>query len=839
MNRRPRGTERLGRLVLAVLMIVAGVAVALPASSVAEGPASTPSAVTVRGTGKFASLAFTASQTRDLINQTVHLSWTGAAPTDANRGYNYLQIMQCWGDDPTGPRREQCQYGVPQGSYDSSAMFSRGLIYSDLLKDPLETQPQQTEKPGMGTYVPFTPASPTDPATKPWEPGYGLYFDASSTNEVQQAVTREDGTGEIDFEVQTMLEASGLECGRVRTTGADTGKPRHCWLVVVPRGDTEVNGAKVGTPGAGGHYHNYLDTSPLSATNWANRMVVRLDFLPVGESCAIGRAERPLNGHEFIADAVQRWQPALCAGNGPVFGFVQMGDRAARAQLASGEPGMVFLSKPATEQPATEPAVYAPVGISAYTIAFVMEKQPSIAAPPDDYKNSGQLIRELNLTPRLVAKLLTQSYSDAVPGAQEYLAGNPVRLVRDKEFLQLNPEFDVNGFSMLTIDALASSVDSDATADLWAWIGADPEARDFLNGKPDPWGMKVNKNYLNLELPLENFPKADTTCIDVKFGDLVAPICATTRHPLVADMHEAGRSANRGDSMGREPNGQRDPLDLTRPAFGRIGRQPIGRRAMLAVVDKATADRYGLFTAKLRNASGKFVAPSAENILAGVAEMTPTKTDGVKGVNVTPKAANAYPLPMVTYAVTAPAAITADAGKDYATLLRFVTGKGQTPGEGTGQLPSGYVPLPQAMREQALATATTVEKTAGKKITVPTEGVDPDPAPDAGDGGGTDSGAGGGDGGDSGTGGGGTGTGGQGGGDTAPAAGQTPQTAAPPAAEKPTDDTSKPVADTRTTPASPVGWFLKYLLVLLLVAGGLAAGGGPVLSILGSRRRKP
>jgi hypothetical protein len=26
-------------------------------------------------------------------------------------GIHYLSLMQCWGDDPAGPAREQCQYG--------------------------------------------------------------------------------------------------------------------------------------------------------------------------------------------------------------------------------------------------------------------------------------------------------------------------------------------------------------------------------------------------------------------------------------------------------------------------------------------------------------------------------------------------------------------------------------------------------------------------------------------------------------------------------------------------------------------------------------------------------
>ncbi|HAM24259.1 MAG TPA: hypothetical protein DCM51_01680, partial [Actinobacteria bacterium] len=70
------------------------------------------SAVTVSGTGQFADLKVTVWQTRELTNQVVKVTWTGGTPTPSD-GYskNYLQIFQCWGEDPEGPDRTQCQFG--------------------------------------------------------------------------------------------------------------------------------------------------------------------------------------------------------------------------------------------------------------------------------------------------------------------------------------------------------------------------------------------------------------------------------------------------------------------------------------------------------------------------------------------------------------------------------------------------------------------------------------------------------------------------------------------------------------------------------------------------------
>src|SRR5205823_12640306 len=82
------------------------------------------SAVTVHGTGEFASLAVTVGQTKDLVDQRVHLSWTGGAPTvfkGSEFAADFLQFMQCWGDPVTGPDRTQCEYGVLNDARNASA----------------------------------------------------------------------------------------------------------------------------------------------------------------------------------------------------------------------------------------------------------------------------------------------------------------------------------------------------------------------------------------------------------------------------------------------------------------------------------------------------------------------------------------------------------------------------------------------------------------------------------------------------------------------------------------------------------------------------------------------
>ncbi|MDX8031957.1 hypothetical protein SK803_17160 [Lentzea sp. BCCO 10_0856] len=776
------------RMVLAALLFVSAVVV-WPTDAAAQDS----SAVTVSGKGDFAGLEITVAQTRDLINQTVRVSWTGGEETGPVGRFatNYLQIMQCWGDDPAGPAREQCQFGgleAQSGLGLGNFTKSRQIAYNDP-KDPREPTP-----------IPATGAAFTEfhAVTGKKTPSYGEFFDAGTTNEVPFAKTRADGTGEIDFEAQTALEAYGLGCGTVVNN-----TPRHCWLVVVPRGDKEVNGRRVGVD----HTGNNLDSSPLSQSNWENRIAVRLDFRPVGRACPIGVAERPLTGHEFVADAIARWQPALCANGGSVFGFTQVPDGIARDQLGLDEPGMVFTSEPLASP--GKPTVYAPVAVSGYAIAFVLERQsrgPEVETDPKVWQRDGQLITSLNLTPRLVAKLLTQSYRDAVPGNQPYLRRNPRRLNEDPDFLAINEEFKVYGALMNALDILAPSADLDATKALWTWINGDTDARAFLDGSPDPFGMVVNQNYRNLALPLPNYPKADLSCKELAFP--LGPDCALLSRPLSADLHEGGRAISRGDTLGKLPNGLPDPLDPSKPGYSRSPRQPTGERSLLAVVDTATAQRYGLPAASLRNAAGQFVAPTPEALGAALDQLSPTEVAGVKIANPAGRNVRAYPLPNVTYAAAVPSAMDKAAGAEYAKFLRFASGPGQTLGEADGQLPRGYLPLPDSLRRQAGEAAAVIERDAGIPITTPndpppaTENVVNNPAP------------------------------------TTNAPANPPQPPAVPPAKPSETPTPKPVAALRDTPSMPVSWLLRHLLAVALIAGGLATVAGPLMSRLSSRVRR-
>ncbi|MBW0010587.1 MAG: hypothetical protein JO063_10800, partial [Pseudonocardiales bacterium] len=816
------------RVVVALLAMMLGAAVVsvLPGATPASAAGAPPgSAMTKSGDAKFPGLQVTVSQTTNLINQVVTVSWTGGAPTRplGAFGVNYLQIMQCWGGGPGAPDRTQCQYGGSNtGSAPAGAFVrSRQVSYGPGLVDP-----EEKFKLPAGTFgsafVPFWAVGTPQP-TSAGTSDTNAYFDSQVTNEDPLARTHSDGSGVEYFEVQTVRQAAGLGCGDPVTTGGVlTG--RSCWLVVVPRGDTEVDGST--RAGDAGHL---LDSSPLSQSNWDHRIMFPLDFLPVGQACPIGAPERRMIGHEMATDAVGSWQPALCAGGGTLYSYTQLTDDVTRSQVIAGSsPGLALVTTPISpdQAPAGHPLVYAPVGLSGLAIAFNIEHQPP---PPDDpnapptpeQKLDGQRFTSMKLTPRLVAKLLTQSYRNAVLAPPDSMKNNPKGLTVDPDFLALNPDYQGFAFSTTPPDALVQLGSADVTSLLWSWVNADPDAHAFLTGTPDKFGMVVNPLNVNLTLPTSTFPRNDQSCVDSDLGNgVTGRLCTQDAHPFTLDMHDAGRSAGRGDSKAQTltvgSNGKT-------PTPTKVARQAPGQRALLAVVDTATAARYGLPTAALLNAKGQYVTPTTASLLAGEVAMKPSAVPGVLAPN--PGATNpaAYPLTALSYAVTSPSALDVAAGKNYAAFLRYAAGPGQQPGIAPGQLPLGMAPLPDALKAQTIAAAATIEAQAGKAL-----GGPPAPQPlSAGGVPGGSTGSTGSSGGPSATAGIGGGTTSPGGGSGVPSPAAVPQGGSGPAAKVPSV-AQQPVAGVLHTPAlsAPA---VGALLLTTLISGALAATSSPIL----------
>jgi len=740
----------------------------------------TPSAVTVSGRGPYANLAITVNQTASLTNQAVSITWTGGVPTVAGPGRfgaQYLQIMQCWGDDDgavagnPGPPPEQCVQGavagtyggLPGGLYPSGFALSRVISRSDWPNfDPavgvLDTRT-------TNVWLPFRSVTgekvdvQTDPTFNPALQGGNFwlnpFFNIITTNEIAGATTGLDGKGAELFEVHTGVQSSGLGCGqKVQRLADGSTKVPQCWIVIVPRGSAIDENA--GTPFAEGAEQFGVATSPVAPNAWQHRIAIPLSFNPVDSPCDLADEERRLSGGELALAAVASWQPLLCTGGTlPPYSYAPVSDAAARQQLTSaaeGAPGMVVVQRPIdpTTVDASNPVVYAPLTVSGLTIGFNIERNPRTDAPADEQQLAGVRVAEMNLTPRLLAKLLTQSYAGAVniqgPAGYSWAGTNPAHMGLDPDFLRFNPEFellqiaDTRTFAGLQLPA----GNSDAAAQVWEYVLADPEAQAWLAGAADEWGMKVNPQYstaassnptgIPFGSPLPStFPKSDPYCYQGPArgaGNSVVPplLCGTDWMPYtrgLADGARITRAAADGARIVDNPFARAASEVWTRelPQF-------LGRRGMLALTDTPSASQYGLQMARLsragdNGASRSFAAPDTAGLTAGVASMKAKAESSVLEPAPTAQAAGAYPLTTVTYAAIQPLRLDAKARADYAAFVNYAVGPGQVAGLELGQLPRGYAPLPEALAAKAKVASGTIVNMVAPPTTTTTVASQP------------------------------------------------------------------------------------------------------------------
>ena len=707
--------KRVLAAVSGLALTASGALLAVPASAAPQDlkPRIEGSALTKSGSGEFKDLEITVSQTKNLVNQVVRVSWKGGKPTRPEFGLvgiNYVQIMQCWGGTvEEGPPREQCVYGTQKGGNGGQNTNSRQMSTAGMV-DPLETKYDEYLD-GDLSYIPFVSwTGKTTTGNK------SEFFDRYTSNESNHNRTRADGTGEDFFEVQTGVESPGLGCGQSRD-----GESPLCWLVVVPRGDSEVDGTKRGIT-----YTEGLDTSPLLASNWQHRVFFPLDFQSVGAACAITGSETPLLGTDRIIEAITRWQPSWCASDLGNFSYTVLSDLEAREKLKTEQPGLSFVGFGVPEAEAPRPLVYAPVALSGLTVSFNVESQSSTLAPEAIRLRDGERMRDIKITPRLLAKLLTQSYRyDAVP-VPDRVEKNPFDITQDPDFLKLNPQFEGRKFPGLG-HIITTLGETDSARLVWDYIWSDPEAREWVKGKADPWGMVINPIYQRQSYPRSDFPRTDNTCIT--YSDRNVPVCTFDLFPFAGDLYAAARAASRGDTMA---TGAYDPTAQP-PGYKKSPPQEPGRRAMVVISDSPLTTRFSLTPALLRNADGEFVAPTTEAIRAAAAKAKPTGVPGVVQPDPGAKVSGAYPLTSFTYAATAPGALTEEAAQAYAGALEYIAGPGQVLGDSAGELPFGYAPLTDEERDATRAAAAAIVERVGEKPN-PAPEPTPEPDPDAGGG---------------------------------------------------------------------------------------------------------
>jgi hypothetical protein len=684
----------------------------------------------------YGDLQVSVSQTQDLTDQGLQVSWTGAKPTGGSGApRNYMQIMQCWGSKgSTGPTPQQCQWGTPTGSAAGQmglSAASRDLLTGDQA-DPAQLPAARCPAAlthaqfGQGAGCTFPFWSITDPkkSTLGWtNDQYNLPpFGSAQSNEVSYARTASDGTGQYIFSLQSALSAPYLGCGNPAYTAAGN----TCWLVVVPRGEYNLNGELAASESQDSGYgsnFNYVAGSPLSATAWQDRIEIPLSFTPIGASCQLGAAAVRTAGSELVSAAFGSWQASLC-GRGTTLGYSEITDNQSRTALVSGGTAMSFLTDPVDPDTAGDRnIVYAPVATSGIVVSYLIDKHYTDNDANPDIGADGTLVTNLRLTPLIIAKLLTQSYRADTPGEGRGAdptvpSSNPDSLLRDPDFLALNPSFRYFFPTQIPDGLVTPFGDSDAASQVWAWLRSDPDAKKFLDGETVN-GASINTAYKDLDLgsdtTVNSFPKNDQSTF--RTGDWPAPGYGTLdMRPYAADLTDGAVKTVVANS-GKKTNWD---ATLTPPQATSVGPQVPGTRFELAITTSQAASLYGLPTAALVTSTSEdsagVTATSASMAKQVAGASRDTAVADVEHVDPSVAVSGGYPLTMRTYAAvsvcsTDPSDLTADAA-----FLDYAAGGGQDSGTKLGQLPIGYAPLtsPDQARAAAVATALRAEVTDPK-----------------------------------------------------------------------------------------------------------------------------
>ncbi|WP_309648525.1 hypothetical protein [Nocardioides sp.] len=712
-----------------------------------------------------------ADQTRNLRGrQRIRIEWSGAQPSGGRAsnpyGENGLQqeypvvIMQCRGvDDPSLPlarqvRPETCwTTSVAQRSQitrsDTEATWTHDLDaeladkerVSGLLPLPSAEQcPTADITPFFTRLTPFVTRkgetfAACDAANMPPEAAVGAAF---PPHEIA-AFTDTDGSGSVQFEVRSDIENESLGCN----------DKVACSIVVIPinglscdlpsspptSADTACRKGGRFLPGSSNFGNEGVDqaVSPAlwwSASNWKNRFSIPITFGLPPDTCDVldPRAPTGFYGSELLAQAALQWSPAYCLDKKRFkFQLNQTSDDAGFTLMETGG-GVAAIVSGEHERRGSDPVGYAPTAVTGFSVGYVIDR-------PDNAGEYGAL----KLNARLIAKLMTQSYLGSDLGrGHPGIGDNPLAIMNDPEFIALNP-----GLSQISQEVGASllslSSSSDVISQVTDYMAHDKAALDFIAGKPDRWGMKVNPAYKDISVPTAEWPLLDSyipetenTCRQenpaVYFTQLAAPV--TSLRKIAESLLDAW------------PNVQsRCEFDQSTKTYklGRIDRQSYGSRFMLGIVSLGDAERYGLRSAGLETAKGRYVEPTDASIGAaiGLAEQAKKLGPFVLDQGDVRKSGRAYPGAMVVYTAARLRNLDqADADK-VAQFIRVSTSEGQRAGTGNGELPGGFLPIrdsgvTQKLHAAALEVAAAVEKQTPLPEPEPTD----EPTPDDGNGGG-------------------------------------------------------------------------------------------------------
>jgi hypothetical protein len=702
----------------------------------------------------------TVTQTTSLVNQQVTVSWTNFTPSSAlaynpsNVAYPVM-IAECAGTNPASPA--DC-YGADVGGVTSTS----------------------------GPFGPDNTAYATSQDTGP-----------------------NGGSGVADLDILTAQENQFLNC--------TSSQP--CSLAIVP---AQGGNFAVTPPKCTDHSQDFVFGTGYAvgansfgktdfSCSWAKRIVIPLNFARTATTCPISVIQNPAfaaSGAPMAARAMESWVAALCAGShGEYLNYTSaVAEPQALQELATGQTDIALTTRSASAQgisTGTKHYLYAPIAVSAVSIVYWF-----------DNPVTGLPYTGINLDQRLLLKLLSQSYAFENSGCPPATPGtpcdpgvdrNPLNLFTDQEFQALNTSFGPPGpqnpnpdqppnDGYLEIPTVVSG-NTDTSWTLTNWIIGYAQAKDFIAGNFDPWGMHINTYYKTLQWPNNSLVGQDPSAFISHLFNPVFPLSAVATDQV--------------ENWPPEFSDQKDQFGN----FDRLPPELPGQRALVAVVGEGDSAAFLFPAAGLLNpgctiinpahmlTACNFVQPTTASMTAALQNMTDAG-QGTKQVNLTKFNKDAYPLTMVIYAVVPTSGTSHAKAAAIAKFLDFAAGAGQHPGVQPGQLPPGFAPLPASMQAQTRKDAQAVLHQTG--ATPPPKTTNPSTP-----GGSSNPGS-----------------------STAPAPGSSPGSVALPTVAPSPGGPGSGISLVNTADVHPAS-VTRYILPALLILGGLAALAGSS-SLIGS-----
>jgi hypothetical protein len=443
----------------------------------------------------------TVSQTGNLVNQMVHVTWTGFTPSsqvqyDQTVTDYPVMVAECNTTHPTAWR--QC-YGANNGGV-------------------------------QGAFGPFGPMN------------------------TAYSTTAKNGTGELDIQILTLAENQFLGCS----------VHHPCSLVIVPAqgGNTLLNRPNCtdhSIDTGGTDLGEFAFSNQTGSCSWNKRIVVPLRFAPAPANCPIKNAAFAAIGSPMLLRAMNQWRAGLCAGSNPlaITFNAAITEPEAIQDLPSGLGDIALTTRPATTKIVSNKTyTYAPVAISSVAIAYWVDS-PVTGKPVRSLKLNPRLVAKLT-TVSYNFENSGCGHGKPPPkiGCDGAVDGNPFSLFDDPEFKRLNPKIQTpfglgSAFQVPTV----MSGHSDMTWTITRWMTANPNADGFLKGQFDPWGMHINVNYLGLHWPLDSFTGQDSYPVIAHKYSPVFPLSAVANYQV--ENWDPGTQWQK-DQFGNFP---RDPVE--------------------------------------------------------------------------------------------------------------------------------------------------------------------------------------------------------------------------------------------------------------------------------------